>query len=48
MTEEKALQLERLHKAIDLIHEAQDKLENLEKRILEEINLGCSKEGVEK
>ena len=44
MTEEKALELEKLHKAIDLIHETQGGLEELEKRVQEEINLGCGKE----
>lgn len=41
MTEEKALELEKLHKAIDLIHEAQDSLEKVENQVQEEINLCC-------
>lgn len=48
MTEEKALHLEKLHKSLDLTHEAMDLLKELEKRVQEEINLLCSQEGVKK
>lgn len=45
MTEEKALELEKLHKAIDLINKALGGLEIIEKKVQAAVNFGCSREG---